>query len=595
MTISSTIPVSSTPTMEEHLWAMAYLFRSTWQEGIVTSTRYETSIEMASDGGEKRVGLRDRGILSIQASFTASTQTEVMRLRMLAQRLGKARSLFPAYSDISRLLEPAEVGTELVCETEHRRFAPGQRVIIFRDGQEEELGQESDQFDVIEISAVSPTGITLQSPVTRPWARGTIVAPLIEARLTIDPTGKVMTDGVATLSVRAVEATSEAQLASPTGGDFHTYQDLPIFPDRIDYSNVEWGPISHVSSETLNIDLIEETIGSRPRQRYAVQVSSESREKAWEVVRFFHRCKGSLKPFWMLSPMSEYSGTLTDKETLETPIVGPLNDWSFRPFVGIRYKDGTLAVRSVQSVVRGAATDVVTFDDDFPSVSDIERICIASLCRFDTDELVETWVTDSVMSTTLVAVELLEEKEVSIPNLTILESTGAGFRFALGECLPGDPGGGDCDYCGEIGYSKEAVVSFYLRDYECFGGEANWFNGEEFYDSGTLARGELGGLPYFSTDTLRQEYWQADDACPPSESESPTLYDLNENGSTSIRYNCETDRWQRSTGSSGWFDLPIDGETTWTPYEYHHEKDKIEEGHVYGHTQIDIVVANNNC
>lgn len=53
------------------------------------------------------------------------------------------------------------------------------------------------------------------------------------------------------------------------------------------------------------------------------------------------------------------------------------------------------------------------------------------LVRFNSDEMVETWLNDKVMVTSFETVELLEEKSVTITDLTKLESTDGETAFEV--------------------------------------------------------------------------------------------------------------------------------------------------------------------
>jgi hypothetical protein len=433
VTASPTIPIESFPESPDDLWVLAHLFNCDWGSQVTNTEAFQTSVQRGISASEHRYGLMGKPIHSTTATLNASTRSQVRSLRMLLQRAGKARSLFPLFSDASRLEEAADASdTTILIDARHRRFFEGRRIAIVRDTAD----MQAKVFEVHEIESIDtpsegePHEISLARTggLEHSYAAGSYVIPLIEARVLTEASGRVWTDRVVSLTLTAIEHTGSHQLELiEHDREWNEYQGLPIFDLIPNFEgSIQWGGSRLHQTTDSGIDAIGEYFGFKMRDTNRLPMRAMNRRQAWDIIGFFENQRGRQKTFWMPSPLDEFEpiAVTGGGASIIVKAAGPEIDWEFTKHLAVTTADGVV-VREIQSVVRNVDEDTVTFTESIAGLqlSDIHRLGTAFRCRLNSDEISEQWRSNTVMDCVLDVEEVLEEKEVEISHLGSLETS----------------------------------------------------------------------------------------------------------------------------------------------------------------------------
>lgn len=438
MSISTLIPVGTLPADPSDVWALAYLFSSDWSDGVTTRSSFITSISRAKSVAEQRWGLTEVPRVVCSCKLQAFTRAEVNQLQSFLKRAAQSASLFPLFSDQSELTASATIGATVIsCVTTNRRLFAGNRLVI--------LSQDG-TFEVATIISKSTIAVTLSAALSNPFQIGDLVFPLFESQIYFNPSGNVITDNVAVISLEAVEITGGTQMGgftpvgtNPTG--MNTYLGYPVFVPDTDYGDqINFAQLRYGQMTNSGIGAIPTAYGERAVDQYTLPVTATKRSMAGDLIGFFHSRGGQLFPFFILSPLTEFTPASEVSESFDSIdilAIGQSFDWMFRNYVGFGLTDGSAEVRALNSVVRstredGTVVDTLNFDAvDGLSLSVIDKLTVARFARFSSDEMVETWTTTEVMKSSFEVVELLREGPISIENLVPLSSSNLEITVTL--------------------------------------------------------------------------------------------------------------------------------------------------------------------
>lgn len=383
---------------------------------------------------------------TLLAHLQALSAQETLQLRSAVVRASTSRSLVPLFSDQTTATSTiASMDTVISCDTTLRRFAAGSRVVIYNDQSDPLVNT----FDVREIDSLNSSSITLTAGVTNAYLSGALIFPLIEAKIIFRQQGQILTDHTTDLLLDVIEVVGDTQLpvtttigTSPSG--VYEHDSIPLLEANEDFNrSISWSVNRDGGFIQSGIGSIPQPYGSRGRIALTLPVTATTRQAAWDVVNFFDSRGGRLHPFWLMLPTNDLSPLrLVDAagSGIVVTAVGPERDWDDRPYIGIIADDGTRMIRTISSVSRSAGEDTLTFDTNLdtewgtPDINAMDRFSLAYKCRFDSDELVEQWKNDQVMTTTLKVIELLEEKAVTVTDLAKISTVALQINFTAGEC-----------------------------------------------------------------------------------------------------------------------------------------------------------------
>lgn len=426
MSTSISTSIEGTPATPESLWLLAYLFTADWQEDVVIRSSYTTMIDRSLSNASQRRGLRGAPTRSISTTFNATGRQQVQSLRMMAMRMAHAKSMFPLYSDYTPLTANAASGTTVLsCDTTTRRIAAGMRVVLFDDTDK----TQAPSFQVRIIQSATVNSITLTVATSAALTAGAYIVPLIEAVVKLDILGKVLTDETCTVRVDAFEDIGDTQLpitaamgTIPSG--FESHEGLPIFNVPVQYEgeSIDWGVLRYGELNELGIDVVPQLYGDRPASTYRLPVICRNRAEAWSLLQLFDSRAGGLYAFWLVAPLTEYTivNVVGGGTGLGVTANGPEFDWLFRPYIALKMTNGTTIIRKINSTSRAGNVDTIVFDSAVVGLTfnNISYVAHAMKGHLSSDELVEVWNTDAIMTSTIMFEEAIKEVSIDIDDLT---------------------------------------------------------------------------------------------------------------------------------------------------------------------------------
>lgn len=435
---------STAPTSPDAIWALSSLFRTDWAGKVENRSAFETDISGALTSAEQRIGLAGRPVRTTTLEAQAHTPEQVQDLQTLVMRGTVARGLFPLASDLTLLTEPAvATDTAIACDTTTRRFFAGHYAVIIRDTTE----PTTSRLEVVKVTAVASGSLTIEDPLVNDYAAGDVVFPLIISQPIPSNSGKLLTDSVMTASIEATEAVGLQLPCIVEIGDtppgFSTHDGFPILPaDMVEWEDgIDVGTERDGAFELSGIEQVPGFLGSRGKGTLDLPIRCLDRNTAWDAIGLFESRGGRLLPFWLVSPSTTYEAeaVVGGGTGISVTAFGEIEDWDMRPYIAIELADGSTVVRGVDGVSRGAGLDTVTFDTAVGSllIGNIVRCTVAFFVKLSSDEMVEKWYTSETMDTTFSVIEVLEEKDITIADLTILDSTDLISPFVPGDCTLG--------------------------------------------------------------------------------------------------------------------------------------------------------------
>lgn len=446
-------PLNELPESDQ-LWMFSEMFFNDWADNVILEGEYRTNISSSLSQSEHRYGLLSRPVhtlrVTLQASSGSSNGREVSALRNLAQRASAAKSLWPLFSDQTETIQEADSGdTVIYCDTNLIRFSEGGRVLIVSP--KSQFVSRDQSVQIAEVSSVASDSITLTAGISADVAAKSLVIPLFEARLMLSVQGDIITDTAATLSIIAVEEEGPCQIkglcpVGDTPSGYETHEGLPVFEPSPNFAdNISWGVARSGRRTTEGVSGVSVVYGSRGLAQLDLPMTFTSRSEAFDVLRLFDSRGGKLHAFWLLSPVSDYydfQGTLAipgqGVTSCRLRTAGETIDWESRPYIYFKKRDGNILIREVQSVAKSSEDIfIVTFTQPLPDdISSIEltKTGIAYKMRFDQDFLSEEWFTSEAMETSLTVVELEEEKNITIADITEITTTDLLIEAQQGSC-----------------------------------------------------------------------------------------------------------------------------------------------------------------
>lgn len=443
------------------LWAFAELFVNDWSGGVSLSRSYTTNISGARSAAEQRYSLFDSPLLSMEAAVLAggrnyepnwTSAREVSSIRALAQRMTKARGLCPLYCDPLEVASSSDMGenTLTVSDPSLARVSIGTYLVILVSGhtgrKETNYFAHNSVFEVVQVQDISGNDLTLASNLSVDVPAGSYVFPLFESRTLLDVAGSVITDSLLELRVNAAEQPGDRQLsatsvANTTPSGFSTgLFGLPVYEPLVSAADQwSWGFSRRGEASTSGISYEIETYGTRGLFNTIFSVRHDSRAAAFQTIRFFDSRRGKAFPFWLLSPLTDFYGWsgVTSGTGILLKSGGVKSDLDLVPYLYIKKKTGDILFCDVTSY--SFVSDdlfLVQFEDlgESPTADEIEKVGIALLSRFDTDTLKEEWISSERMACSLPVTELENEKNITIGNLTDIETADLLVQWTAGSC-----------------------------------------------------------------------------------------------------------------------------------------------------------------
>jgi hypothetical protein len=543
-TASTTIAAGSSPDPSD-LWFPAALFTAHWGSRVEVVTNFRTAIQSAVSTAEQRSSLSSLPFREVRTTLQGFGESEAGSLMAAAHRYARAKSLIPIYCDQIETTQAHTTGNTVINTgpTADTRISVGGRVTVLAPG----MNPASQHVSV--VTAKGANSVTLSTGLNQDFPRGSRIMPLIESQVRLTTGGSGITDDKITLDLSAIEVAGKNQMDLLSAGSFSTHDGLPIFDLPIDWSQpIAWTVERKGDISPVGIGDEVTLYGSRGATAFSFEVVNTSRELAFRSIRFFEERAGQLKPFWFVSPISQYSFISRAGSVVRVAVSAKdFNiDWDARPYIALRAKNGTVQIREVSSVaaVSSGVVDVTTDTAFTIADADVSRAAVAYKVRFNSDELVESWITTNAMRCSMGVIEVLEEKTVTVTGFSELTSSDLLVRFDPGNCA-GFSVEGCFTLCSEptitVRSPAKLTVEIYAWGYGL--GESVLFQpgyvgtDVKFDDTGVCTGTKLAGVPY----TFVYYYSEANDRfeLAAGESDTPPCDYMISDVTANIPFRCE--------------------------------------------------------
>lgn len=388
--------------------------------------------------------------------------------------------------------------------------------------------------------AFALAGGVLLNPAEDGLARDYIY-PVIEGDVEFEQIANVLTDQISDGSITIFETQGASALdpsvasgSNPPGRP--TSSSIPILDLPIDWSDVKIGAYRMGNRTKTGLSNTVQVFGDRPGATFTLPFLTNSRAEHRALLEFFDSRGGRLHPFWLLSPASgiNVDSIGVNGDTLFFDVRGTERDWEVYKHIGVIDANGTRTIRTITNSVESGGQQVIVISPPLPTDDPSDyAFQTAHLCRFDTDELQEEWITDEDSRTSLAVKEIIDEKTVTVDLVQVCSGAGGIDEWEpnseydpchADRCGVTDPEG--CCMCGLYGLTVttfryagaglgagdpecadgcelQGSCSAYLNFVSCIGNTARWENtslnmwvtlntatGDWSYDLGDLILGE---------------------------------------------------------------------------------------------------------
>ncbi len=355
----------------------------------------------------------DRPKMTQSVQHTAMKDGDLSALDELLLRSTRGRFRVPLYCDHMTLAAPCLAGDQTlnVASTQFRRVFVDSLVAVCR---KEGIRWK---YEIAAVQDLTTTGLTLKAPLQSDYTAGCRVFPLVECDLSLNTGSKAISDKITTSNVVFQQVVGKAALPSvcdentiPEGvasiNGLPVLSSLPHDWQGVSLSALRGGQLVSLGRGQVFDDLRENT-----RWGIALSFSCLSRQAAWRVISFFDSRRGRKLPFWVVSPTSDAALVRIESDGISIKRTNTsINLLRARKHICLRRWDGSMEVRKIVSIVEGPVEIRLVFDTPYlEDASSVRRVSWAFLCRFGSDEMTESWLTDKIMTTGFECQEVLED------------------------------------------------------------------------------------------------------------------------------------------------------------------------------------------
>jgi hypothetical protein len=471
-----TLPITPTPVFDgnpQQLTLPGFFLPPNWAKSMTVSTTWSTTVVPNQKDGEARRGNISKPTRTIKGDVLASSIEQVGRLQGYLQRTGFTRFLAPLFPDqvFCKEADFAADNDFLWVSEDYpldvRRFYVGNYVVIFNP--------RTEFFAVRKITEVNliSNSLTFDDEVGFITHPDTLIVPMISSKLILKNESEVLTDRVVTAEIEGQELPGKDTIrasieAKTTPAGYSEYANLPVLSNEIDRrrgftsSFERTGQFSAVGNTQ-----VESVYGDRMRQSRKFSLLFSERDKFWRFLQFFDSRAGRLFPWWLPTFAHEYDITAFTVNGVKVRSFGPIEDWEARPYISIRNEDGTVEVRTIESISTNNIEDTLVLDEPFvnTSVGSVVMAGAAHLVRFSSDTMEENWITDGVVVVEVEAIEVLQETTITLANFSEIQTSALASKYTPEECVSDGSGCDEaCIPCANCTISTNSFVTLSILD-----------------------------------------------------------------------------------------------------------------------------------
>lgn len=389
-------------------------------EAFGFSYEYSTSVFRSGTAAETRVNTSPKPRHSSEARFYTSDERTA---RLMQAHIYKAsQNPYPAliYPDASIINSKDLALREIYIDTTYRRFFVGGLAVVL-------VGEAPLPVAIpYTIAEVHSDKIVVSVDFEADdFSAGDVVIPAYTADITFGNSLSMLTTDLQELEYKASELTGGAQMPERYAGVVPAEIDqidgrmlfdfVHNFRDSLDMEYQVYGSTHKLGNGELFVPK-----GDRGVRSYKLAVDLSDREEIWRLAGFFELARGRGDSFWFLPPQRSFDvvqiGTNTFKIETWTDISSNVGD----PYEWVYFKDSSTGDYSTFKITDAAYSEVddtmvITVDASIGiSVLNVEEAGYASLVRFSSDRLEETWLTSGFCSFEIDLTEVIEEATVDV-------------------------------------------------------------------------------------------------------------------------------------------------------------------------------------
>lgn len=402
--------------------SVTFPFLHDWVDGsLVERYSFLTDVIESKSGKEQRIKLRKHPRRQIESKIlTASSDDNEKNAlqRMLFHNqtfFGMSKTwLVPVCADYERLSYNLSPGSSSInLDTRYKDYSVNGYVMLFKD---------YNDYEIVRISSMTTSSLTLVAPTTKSWSSGSTIAPMRQSVV-----GQETIAGV--VIVNEVEAESvlwdvlvqdNIQNRTTTYSPTELYRGYDVYNIGTDFS-VENQLEIYNPQRRLDADVGIFKLDSRykiTKTRTDLNLLLKSKKEISEFIGFYFYRSGKLKPFWYINQSKDLqiaqSGSSSDT-TIKIKDIGYslyVREADSRRDVAFIKNDGTKVFRRITgSSGNGNGTETLTIDSplgfNFAS-TDFQRISFIRFVRLDSDLLELNYFSTEVAGTSLRLVDVFE-------------------------------------------------------------------------------------------------------------------------------------------------------------------------------------------
>lgn len=379
---------------------MAFLpIAPNWASTLSATYEFKTTVFAAEDGSEQRRALRwtPRRSLRFDSLLLAARWQEMDGIlrRPTAGWHTLADVTRPDAPALTGSPYPAEAGTLTVSvDAVPAWLAAGAAVAILHGY----------TIEPLTVASVAGTNIVFATPLSRQFASGCRIVPVVPVEFAGEPTVTAMTDSAATVSLdlNVRPGSEQPDFGSPAA----TYDGRELWAQKPNWaSSPQFNYLQPVERVDMGYGVVGRyapiAIGGRVSQATYLQ---RGRANVSAIVDFFGRCRGRrgefYAPTWlndMLPTEDIVDGQATIRVT--APKLSQLHpDLNVYRDVYIETRAAGVLIRRVSTMTGGLSGSSITFTEPLPALAmgDVLAMHWLPLCRHATDSLTVEWITDGI-------------------------------------------------------------------------------------------------------------------------------------------------------------------------------------------------------
>ena len=375
---------------------VAWTFTPNWADGVTEKLSWLTDVLKSESMVEQRRALRIAPRREISAQIYAEGRERQMLDAALFGWSARVWAL-PIWADVQWLPVGVAAGAQtLPCDTAYLDFVAGGLALL--------RGESAAEYEVLEITAVTPTGLTFKRPVARTWAHGTRLYPVRRAIFAAQPKVTRLTDRLADIDVRfrVVEPCDWPEALPQT-----VYRGRPVLEDRPDESeDLRWGfdrLLKTLDNKTSSPVLTD--IAGYALPVWGWRWVDAGRDKRAALRSLFYSLRGQQTAVWIpthADDMTVAAPAPASHAYLDIVNIGYSRFCAGcvgRQDIRIEFTDGSTMYRRI---TRAGALDDATERIEFGqshgrdiTPESVARISYLQLCRLSSDDVTIEHMTDS--------------------------------------------------------------------------------------------------------------------------------------------------------------------------------------------------------